>query len=335
MRWTRGKRIGVLCQKMLILCTVLFALPLVAISAQAEWTPDKPIHIICTTDPGSTYDIQARVLATEMSKDLGVPVVVDNVPGGGHQTGTIRAYRSRGDGYTLLYTSTSNLANNELIKRAPWKSFDFVFLATTYDAMKGGSGVMAPKALGSLDDILKSGKTIRWGTAGAGSTPYIQAVTYGHSLGMNSTFVAGYSGPDMFAAAARGEVDLIAVPLRYAAQWKDDLNVVLIDSIGGFQNEYGNVPSLNSLGHPEAETHGLVHVLVAPPKTPADVASVLAASAEKAAKGEAMQQLHMKSIAEGTAYNPGGADDAQQAMKIYWDTLVANKGFIMAAIKAQ
>jgi tripartite-type tricarboxylate transporter receptor subunit TctC len=210
----------------LLMITLLVAMALASCAAAADkWTPEKPIRLICTTDPGSTYDIQARVVAAEMAKALKATVVVENVPGAGHQTGTIRAYRSRPDGYTLLYTSTSNLVNNQLLKKAPWKAFDFVFLATCYDAMKGGSGVMAPKSLGTLDDLIKSGKTIRWGTGGAGSTPHIQAVTYSYALDLKSAYVTGYSGPDMFAAAARGEVDLICVPLRYAEQWKKDLNV--------------------------------------------------------------------------------------------------------------
>ena len=318
-----------------LVLVVVVAMPFVSVlSAAEEWVPEKPIHLICTTDPGSTYDIQARVVAAEMSKALNATVIVDNVPGAGHQTGTIRAYRSQPDGYTILYTSTSNLVNNELVAGAPWKTFDFKFLATCYDAMKGGSGVLATASLGDWDDIVNSGKTLRWGTGGAGSTPHIQAITYSHALGLDSAYVTGYSGPDMQAAAARGEVDLIAVPLRYAEQWKDQLNVVLIDSIGPFEKEFGDVPSLEGLGHPEACTKGLVHVIVAPPNTPDNITSVLADAAFKAVSSDAMKELHIKSIASGSAYSPGDADAAMKSMQEYRNLIESSLPFILEAVKA-
>jgi hypothetical protein len=109
---------------------------------------------------------------------------------------------------------------------------------------------------------------------------------------------------------------------------------VLIDAIGPFEKVYGKVASLESLGHPEACTKGLVHVVVAPPKTPENITKVLADAAFKAVSSNAMKQLHLKSIAKGAAYSPGDAEVAVQDMKRYWAFIEKSKPYIEAAIKA-
>ncbi|KZT16347.1 hypothetical protein A1D30_12775 [Acidovorax sp. GW101-3H11] len=44
--------------------------------------PEKPIKVVTPFTPGSAPDVYTRALASEMSKAAGVPVVVENRPGG-------------------------------------------------------------------------------------------------------------------------------------------------------------------------------------------------------------------------------------------------------------
>jgi tripartite-type tricarboxylate transporter receptor subunit TctC len=59
----------------------LAALP----QAVAQSYPNKPVHLIITTGPGSFVDIIARVLSTRMPESLGQPVVPENKPGAAGQ----------------------------------------------------------------------------------------------------------------------------------------------------------------------------------------------------------------------------------------------------------
>jgi tripartite-type tricarboxylate transporter receptor subunit TctC len=85
---------------------VLFALCFVFLAATdqavhaASW-PNRPIHWIVPYPPGGGTDLVARVIAAQLEKALGQPVIVDNRPGGSTVTGTAVLAGAAPDGYTI------------------------------------------------------------------------------------------------------------------------------------------------------------------------------------------------------------------------------------------
>ena len=77
-----------------------------ASSAMAQAFPSKPIRLICPFPPGGAVDIASRAIAVELSKNLGVPVTVDNRPGAGGNIGGLEAVRAPADGYTIFMTTS-------------------------------------------------------------------------------------------------------------------------------------------------------------------------------------------------------------------------------------
>ena len=71
-----------------------------AASAAAQY-PDRPVRCIVPQAPGSATDTVARILAPEMSKALGQPVVVENRPGGALTIGIDVVAKATPDGYTI------------------------------------------------------------------------------------------------------------------------------------------------------------------------------------------------------------------------------------------
>ncbi|MEO1018241.1 MAG: tripartite tricarboxylate transporter substrate-binding protein, partial [Pseudomonadota bacterium] len=69
-------------------------------TARAEF-PDKPIKFIVMYSPGGSTDVVVRILGRYLEPILGVPIVVQNVPGGGGAVGLAQAKDARADGYTL------------------------------------------------------------------------------------------------------------------------------------------------------------------------------------------------------------------------------------------
>ena len=89
------------------------------VHAADNW-PTKPIRIIAAQAPGSSNDATARALAEFLTGHLGTPVVVENRPGGIGMIAADAVARSAPDGYTLLITLHSQLAQAPvLLKKAP------------------------------------------------------------------------------------------------------------------------------------------------------------------------------------------------------------------------
>ena len=82
---------------------VLIVLTLTAtlVAVQAADYPDHPIRFIVPQAAGSATDTVARILAAELSKELGQPVIVDDRPGGALTIGLDLVAKSPPDGYTI------------------------------------------------------------------------------------------------------------------------------------------------------------------------------------------------------------------------------------------
>jgi len=71
---------------------------------------DKPLRLLVGYPAGGGTDLQARLLGQYLSPLLGVPVVVDNRAGAGTMIAANELVRSAPDGYTLMYTPASTIA---------------------------------------------------------------------------------------------------------------------------------------------------------------------------------------------------------------------------------
>jgi tripartite-type tricarboxylate transporter receptor subunit TctC len=91
----------------------LIALAFAAGSASAQSVyPSKQITIVVGFTAGGSTDIVTRLIAEEMHKAWGQPVVVDNRPGAGGNIGAAMVAKAKPDGYTLLVGSVGPLAIN-------------------------------------------------------------------------------------------------------------------------------------------------------------------------------------------------------------------------------
>lgn len=91
-------------------------------NAQAAY-PDKPVRILVGFSPGGTTDVVARIVAKELSDELGQPFVVENRPGASSNIATEAVARAAPDGYTLLMVAVTSAVNQTLFKKL---NFDLV-----------------------------------------------------------------------------------------------------------------------------------------------------------------------------------------------------------------
>jgi tripartite-type tricarboxylate transporter receptor subunit TctC len=100
------------------------------VQAQDTW-PSRPIKLIVPFPPGGTSDVMGRMVAEPLSKELGQPVIVENLGGAGGTIGIARAVRATPDGYTLVLTGVgSNAVAHGLDPKLPYDSIsDFIHIS--------------------------------------------------------------------------------------------------------------------------------------------------------------------------------------------------------------
>ena len=83
------------------------ALLLTGASALAQSWPVKPIRMVIAFPPGGPTDIVSRVIAQQLSQQLGQSVVVDNKPGAGGNIAAELVAKAPADGYTIFYNTSA------------------------------------------------------------------------------------------------------------------------------------------------------------------------------------------------------------------------------------
>lgn len=87
---------------MIRFCIAACAALLSAVAFSQESYPGKPIRVIVGYSAGGGNDIIVRVMAPEMSKGLGQPIVVENRPGAQSIIAAELAAKAAPDGYTVF-----------------------------------------------------------------------------------------------------------------------------------------------------------------------------------------------------------------------------------------
>jgi len=99
-------------------CLIAAALPLVAAAQPSQ----RPMRVILPVSAGSGVDAIVRAATNALSRSLGQPVVVENLPGAGGVTGTLAIVRSAPDGATIGVVSNNHVTNPSVFKSLPFDS---------------------------------------------------------------------------------------------------------------------------------------------------------------------------------------------------------------------
>ncbi|MGH8682112.1 MAG: Bug family tripartite tricarboxylate transporter substrate binding protein [Burkholderiales bacterium] len=150
----------------------------IALVAEAQPYPSKPIRLVVPFAPGGSSSIVARVVSAEMSKELGQQFVIDNKPGGGGNVAMLEVARSDPDGYTLIIGHIGTLAVNPFIfSRLPFdvnKDFVAVSLLTKVPNIFVVNAGVPAKDLGEFVALARSKPgQLNYGSAGNGSAGHL------------------------------------------------------------------------------------------------------------------------------------------------------------------
>lgn len=190
----------------------LFCFGLVAVlptHGQAAY-PDRALRMIVPWPAGQATDLGGRVIAQELSRELGQPVVVENKAGAGGTIGTDMVAKATPDGYTILMASSGPVSVSPLMQNLnynPEKDLEPV-------AMVGLSPytlVTAPdfpaKNLTEFLALVKAspGK-YTFASSGTGATAHLIAESFNGTAGIKAVHIPYKGSPPALTDVAGGQV---------------------------------------------------------------------------------------------------------------------------------
>jgi tripartite-type tricarboxylate transporter receptor subunit TctC len=253
----------------------------------AQDFPSRAITIIVPQPPGGGTDIISRIVAQQLSEQLGKPVVIENKAGAGTLVGTDAAAKAAPDGYTLLAGLTANMAvNPSLFKTLPYdpiRDFTPVGMMAEFPFVLVVSKDFPAKSVKDLIAMAKAKPgTINFASAGNGSGQHLSAELFKLMAGVDMTHVP-YRG----AAPAYSDVISGRTPVFF-----DNLASALGHIKGGTVRALGvtgnkrapllpDVPTIAEAGVPGYQNY-VWFGLWAPKNTPKPVVDRLYAEIRKA-----------------------------------------------------
>lgn len=258
------------------LCLTVLAVMGVAAGANAAGYPDKPIRFIVGFLPGAATDFSARIVAQELTKTLGEPVVVENRPGAGSMIAAQFVSKSPPDGYTFM------MANSDGITVLPAVNPDVPY-KVPQDFSYIGRFIELPVALAvnpklpikSMADLVTYAKAhpgkLTYGTSGVGGIPHLATLLMDQQAGIDMKHVPykGTSGalPDIIS----GNIDMGFLTLSTVGAAAKAGQVRLI-AVTSAQRQAGwpNLPTMAEEGYPGC-TVEVWYGMIGPPGLPAPI----------------------------------------------------------------
>ena len=233
---------GVVASALLV---IIFAGP----SAAAEY-PNKAIQVVLGYAPGGPASLGARIVTEEVSKEIGVPLVIINKAGAQGSIAATFVAHAKPDGYTLLAGTSANLsAAFALLPDITYKISDF---------MPIGQHIVHPLALAVrndapwkslrefVEDARKNPGKYKASSDGGGIALCLEAFLQTASIKVPHMLCKG-AAPNLQALLG-GETQFSAISLPSLLPQLEAGKVRLL-AISGKLKDFPNTPSIEELGY--------------------------------------------------------------------------------------
>ena len=269
--------------------TAAALLALLALGAQAQEYPTKPVTMIVPFPPGGVADIVGRPLAASMEKALGQPVVVVNRTGAGGAIGMAAAAKAAPDGYTILMALSSisifPVSDPMQGKAAPYQISDFMPIALV-TADPTVLVVSAASPYRTIQDFVAAAKAnpgkINYSSSGIFGTLHVAMEMFAGAAGIELFHVPYQGGGPAVTALLGGQVQALASgpaaavgqikggKMRALAGWGDKRLALMPE-----------LPTFKELGYQDVEFY-IWSAVVAPAAIPPNVQHRLRAAVRAA-----------------------------------------------------
>ena len=311
------------------LVAAMLVLPALA-RAQAAW-PRQPVRFVVPFAPGGTSEIVARTVASELSKQLGQTVFVDNKGGGAGIPAMQDVARAAPDGHTIILGHVGSLAVNPVI--FPNQPYDVNkdFVPVTLLARVPSLYVIHPDVPAAnfrefVAYVKKNPGRLNYGSAGNASAGHLSMEYLKLVTGMFITHIP-YRGTGPMLTdllAGRTQATSVGLPALLPHIKSGKLRAIAVGTAQRLP-ALPDVPTVAEMGHKDFETSQWYGIL-APAGTPPEVVKRLQEESLKALKSNSVTER----FASDSAIGGGGpssefAGYIAQQQKI-WKDIVLRAG---------
>ena len=196
------------------LLLLVAALAVSGFNAGAQDWPSRPLTMVVPFAAGGPMDSLARILQPTLAETLGQPIIVENSPGGGGMTGSLRVSQAAVDSHVFVLASIGTHAiGYSMHKKPPYHpANDFQPVAFIADAplLMMTKKDLPPNNLQEFIAYTKAnhGK-MSFSSGGTGTSSHISCVMLNQIMGVDVTHVPYRGGGPAFADVIAGRIDYI------------------------------------------------------------------------------------------------------------------------------
>jgi len=201
---------------MLFIARRALAVVLVMIASMAAWAqgyPDRPLRLVVGFPPGGSGDFLARIIAEELTREIGQPVVVDNKPGAASNIAAEHVAHAVPDGHTILLAGNFSHAINPWLYKLSWDPHRD-FTPITEVALMSIIVCVAPgRGIHSIKELIAKVKSEpgKWfyASPGNGTSQHLAGAELNRLTGMDMQHVPFKGGAPSLQAVLAGDVQVM------------------------------------------------------------------------------------------------------------------------------
>jgi len=295
--------------------------------------PARPIKLVVPYAAGGPTDVQGRLIAEYLGRDLGQTVFVENKAGAQGAIGTEAVAHGEADGYTLLFTAGSVIVLNPMLYRKlaydPDRELRVLAIATDLPMIMIVHPSIPAKTLAEFVAYAKQnpGK-LNFGSAGTGGVGHLSGELFKQTAGAEMTHVPYKGAGPALQDLISGNIQLMFETVGTALP---PIKAGLVRPLGVSSPEriadLPDLPTVSESGYPDYRV-SVWYGIAAPAKMPAEAVQTIRASFDRALGDEAFRAslskigfglLRPLSEAEIKAY--------MEADRARWSTVVKKLNF--------
>jgi tripartite-type tricarboxylate transporter receptor subunit TctC len=312
----------------------LLCVTAICANAQAPFYQGKTITILQGTAPGGSSDMLTRSMIPFLQKHIpGNPTIVSEyMPGGGGIKAANHIFKNtKPDGLTIGRIGGALVANAVLGEKGVLYDLDkFIYLGSPHSHYHWIFLTRRETGVKTVDD-LRAASGMRIGAQAVGHSIYFVGRMFAYLIGIKDpSFVVGYSGSELDAALARGEIDARINNADTALTRNVDMlktgavvpHVIMEVPKGMKHHYFTNLPEIESFAKSERDRK-LLHMVrvfrqfgtpsLLPPGTPTEQVVILRAAMVKTFNDPAFPGEYKKFT--GDEATPLMPDDMEKALK--------------------